>query len=138
MAIVFDVYVVAGWALSLFCLVGGIYWLIKMRNHRESNYGFKVVGSIVIFVVTTLFGYALSQYVETDFTQFAKSLDGMPPKNKSELLRLGDQRLGWITRKSLLSYANADGQAIAKLRIFPYQIGEYDFYGGQFKSRAYD
>lgn len=137
-SIVFDVFVVTGWALSLFYLAGSIYWLIVMRNRASGGYGFKAIVGLSVFIITTLSGYTLTNFVGRDFTQFSVELGNSYPKDKDELLLLSRNRLAWITRKSLLSYANVDGKAIAKLRTFPYRISEYDFDSRRLISRSYD
>ena len=115
----------------------GIYWLIKAYKSKN-NYRYKIKACMGIstFIVTTFVGYTISWAVERDFTKFAYSVGVNYPQNKSELILKAN--FNWYTTMALMSYGNTDKYVIAQLKMFPYQIAEYDFKERQFHLRAYD
>ena len=135
--VAFDVLVISGWALSGVSLVWGIYLATKFFLQPSDGFGFKAIACIVIFGMTSIFGYSFDAYVQADFLQFRKNSD-IIPKDKGEFLKLGESQLSWFSKWSFLGYANVDGTAVVKLRMFPYRIAEYDFNSGKFLTRPYD
>jgi len=133
---VFDVLVIEGWAASICILCWAIFVVLRSgtdisRKKSAAALGF---GSVLL---TTLLGYASAQYVYDDFSRVAHQLKGRPPASKSEFLALGSG-LSWLTKYSLLSYTAATPIAVARFRVFPYRIEEYDFKGQRTREGAYD
>lgn len=135
-AVFFDVYIVMGWAASLGYFIVGAYWLLGPNGHIAAV-RIKAITSFAVLALTTLLGYSQSYYVKQDVFQFAAGASSVP-KDKREFKTKTGQQLNWLTRSSILSYSNVDGNAMARLRMFPYTIADFDFQRQQFTLRAYD
>lgn len=132
-----DVLIFSGWALSAICLAWGIYMASKTVLAPGRRCDFKVITCIVIFVTAGIIGYSVNAYVQADFLRLGKSSVNIP-KDEGELLRIGESQLSWFSKWCFIGYVNVDGTAVAKLRMFPYRIAEYDLNSGEFTIRPYD
>jgi len=134
--VAFDVLVMCGWFLSVICLLVGINMIIRAQRPPKEKW-YIPIALFAIFGVTSILGYSLSKFVESDMLEFSMRYSSAPA-DRFELLKIGESRLSWATRLNLISYSNVDSVAVAKIRSFPYAINEYDFNKKTFSKRQFD